>query len=77
MAGPGFRSFSTIHLTSTVWVVLLLATLLFLSLQWSLLQMGPVLVPLLLVALSMTVATIRNHREGQDPPRDGCAGSSR
>lgn len=62
MVRPGFRSFSTIELTSTVWGVLVLATSLFISLQFSLLQMGLILVPLMVVAIAMTVATRRNHR---------------
>jgi hypothetical protein len=64
MSKPGFRGFSTIQLTLTVWVALLLATLLFLALQWSLLHMGLILVPLLIVAISVTVATYRNHQAG-------------
>lgn len=62
----GFRSFSTIPLALTIWVVVLQSTLLFLSLGWSALSMLIILVPLAAVAVAVTVAAIQN-REVRKP----------
>lgn len=62
MERPGFRSFASVPLAGCTWAVLVLATALFISLGWTLLQMGIIVVPLLAMTIAVTVAAIRNRR---------------